>query len=309
MEALWLEDGIAQMCDLPAPEPTVTEALLQLRVAAISPSDIASPASFTGHPGTDAVATVLASPITAQIGQRVILRHPIACGLCRGCLAGRRDHCSAPLTVSSGLKSGALAQNFVWPADHLVPVPSDVRDYDAVLAYGLARGRAARAEASQVDRLLVMGDGPRPPVAALALRSHRRMVHLAVDDESRAERFKRFNVLRDPGGRFPLVLYTPAAVDDLASALRRVEAGGTILLDAIAGTQLAGDIAPAISRDVSIRALGPGSLTDALSKLALKDVCESLAKVREVSLPMAKADLALAKARNPGTLQVLVDNQ
>jgi D-arabinose 1-dehydrogenase-like Zn-dependent alcohol dehydrogenase len=308
MEALWLQDGIAQMRELSVPEPTEGEALLQLRVAAISPADIAAPASFTGTPGTDGVATVLSSPIATQVGQRVVIRHPLACRVCRGCFSGNPDHCSAPLTVTSGGKGGTLAQTFVWPADHLVTLPPNVRDYDAVLANGLARGLAALVHASQVNRLLVIGDGPRPAVAALALRGHQRMVHLAVEDESRAERFKRFNVLRDPGGRFPLVLFTPAVDNDLAGALLRVEPGGTILLDGEAGTKLAGDIAPAISRGVSIQPLAPGSLTDALEKLAKKDVCESLSKVREESFPLASADLALAKARTPGTLQILVDN-
>ena len=308
MDALWLEGGTARMRTMPEPAARAGQALLQLRVAALGPADIATPTSFTGTPGTDAVATVLSSPLTEQIGQRVVLRHPITCGACRSCHAQDDSHCSSPLAIASGGLPGALSQTFAWPASHLVPVPKAVRDYDAVMAFGLAAGRAALPNAMTVNRLLVMGDGPRPPVVALALRAHQRMVHLAVADEQRAERLKRFELLRDPGGHFPLVVYCPCQGADLAAALRRVEPGGTILIDSSAGRTISADLAQAIARDVRLRSLGNGSLTEALGRLAMREVCESLAKVREESFPLRQADLALAAARTAGAFQVLVDN-
>lgn len=308
MIALWLEDGGATVREVPAPEPGPCEALLQLRVAALSPADVTSTSAFTGTPGTDAVASVLSSPVSEQLGQRVVLRHPVSCGSCRGCLAQREHHCSAPLTVSSGRLGGALAERFVWPASHLVAVPSAVRDYDAVMARSLAAGRAALSHADGVNRLLVVGNGPRPTVIALALRAHQRMVHLSADDEARAERFKRFGVLRDPGGRFPLVIHCPAPNSDLAATLRRVEHGGTILIDGSAGTTIGGNIEAAIQMDVRIGSLGAGPLPEALDRLAMKEVCESLSKVREESFPLSRADQALAAARATGALQILVDN-
>ncbi len=99
-----------------------------------------------------------------------------------------------------------------------------------------------------------------------------------------------------------------AARNDLAAALTRVEPGGIVLVDGEAGTQLAGDITTAINRGVSIQGLAPGSLTEALKRLALRDVCESLSKVREESLSLSNAPQALAKACTPGALQILVDN-
>jgi len=134
------------------------------------------------------------------------------------------------------------------------------------------------------------------------------MVHIAVEDEGRAERFKRFGVLRDPGGRFPLVIFCPTTSADLSAPLERVEAGGTLLVEGSAGTSIYGDIALAMARGMQIGQLPPGSLADALQRLARRDVCESLAKVREESFPLAKAQLAMAQARTSGALQILVDN-
>lgn len=308
MEALWMEGGCASLRAFPAPEMAEGLALLQLRVAAIGPAELATPPTFTGTPGSEAVATVLTSPIEGQVGKRVVLQHPIPCSACRSCHNNDEEHCRSPLSVASGKLPGAMASNFAWPALNLIPVPAEVRDYDAVMAYGLAAGRSALPHAERVDRLLVMGDGPRPPVVALALRRHLRMVHLSVADEKRADRLKRFDLLRDPGGRFPLVVYCPARNTNLEEALRRVEPCGTILIDGSAHRGINGDLASAVASDVVIRSLRPGSLADALGRLAIRDVCELLAKVREESFPLCRADEALAAAQHAGAFQILVDN-
>ncbi len=308
MRAVWIEQGQATVTSRPMPTAGTGEALLGLRVAALSPWDLQLPTGFAGTPGVTAVATVLEAAEPSLVGRRVTLRHPVSCGVCRRCHTLQPHLCALPRSVYAGHLPGALAEFFTWPTKDLVVIPDGVRDYDAALVHGVARTRPALAQAIASGRLLVLGRGALAPIAALTLRNRQVDVYLGPGTEGAAHRFNRFGVGNDPGGRFPLVLAIIQQPEELAEALLRVTPGGTLLVDPVAAVLPAQDLSRALRSQVTIQALPAPDYAEALSRLKLKEVCEGLSKVREECFPLQRADDALNFAKRQGTLQILVEN-
>ncbi len=310
MRALWFEGGKASLREVEGPERRPGEVLLGLRVAAIDPSTLALAAGgrFTGIPGGEAIAGVIDSDDPAEVGIRVLVRPSVPCGSCRYCLRGEATRCRLPLSVGSAAVRGVLSERFSLPRAAVLPLPAAVRDYDGVMAYGLAPGLALWEEAQRSRRLLVMGEGPRPPVVAIGLPRGRCEVYLTVADEARAERMKRFGILRDPGGLFPLVICCSARPETVADALRRAEPGGRVLLHLPEGASAVVDLADAMRREVSAVGLGVVEPASAFERLTHRETCEALSKARDEAFPLSRAEEALAAARVEGAFQILVDN-
>jgi len=199
MLAFRIDNGESELVEAtPGPRGS-GEALLGLRVAAVGRADLArwrGELPFSGVTGHEFLADVLEADIPALVGRRVLGRRWLACGQCRYCHAGTPAHCALPLEVGSSLP-GCFAQEFLLPASLLVPVPAPIRDYDAIMAYGVAQGLTLPEEAGGDRPVLVSGD-PTGVVVAMTLRRLGRRVYVATDDGRNFAAIQRFSLHRDP---------------------------------------------------------------------------------------------------------------
>lgn len=142
-DGVHLEDAVSLV-----PQPN--EVLVHSSIVGICGSDTHALAgshpflTSTYIPGHEAVGVVAGwgedvSGFT--VGQRVILKPNVSCGTCVNCLAGRSNACEKLTWIGcdpSQQWSGAMATEFVAPAQNLFAVPEGMDDRTAVLVECLA---------------------------------------------------------------------------------------------------------------------------------------------------------------------------
>lgn len=116
---------------------------------------------FQGVLGHEWVGVVEDSPLSDQIGRRVVGDINCPCRRCATCLAGRPTHCPQRTVLGIVDRDGAFSEFFSLPPDNLHAVPDGVADDQAVFVEPLA---AACQILEQVhvrpsDRVAVLGVG------------------------------------------------------------------------------------------------------------------------------------------------------
>lgn len=121
-----------------------------------------------------------------SIDDTVVLMPYLSCGTCRPCLRGKANCCDH-LSVYGVHRDGALAENFIAPAGHLISVSADMDPVEAALVEPLAISTHAvmRGSVQASDRVLVLGGGPIGLGAALMSRFHGADVMIADTSEKR----------------------------------------------------------------------------------------------------------------------------
>jgi len=186
-------------------------------------------------------------------------------------------------------------------------VPLQVRDYDAVMLYGVAAGLAALPRSSSFQRILVSGRSSRAMCAAIALKNRNCSVFASIPDDHATGALKRFGVQRDPGGLFPFVVACPRSSDELESALRRVEPEGHLALLQTGCQPLHADLSRAVRRGIKVEGFPPEPLELAMERLRRKELCEALSRARNQTFRLADGEKA-ATAAMEDPLTVLIDN-
>src|ERR671933_742171 len=141
---------LAEVCDVPAPEPGPGEVVLDVRGAGLCHSDlhlmhwpegkVPYELPFTlGHEVAGVVAALGPGAEGVEVGEPVVVYGPWGCGRCRRCSLGEEHLCERPETVrgrGAGLgRDGGLAESMVVPSPrHLVALG----DLDPVRAAPLA---------------------------------------------------------------------------------------------------------------------------------------------------------------------------
>jgi (R,R)-butanediol dehydrogenase/meso-butanediol dehydrogenase/diacetyl reductase len=156
--------------ELPDPEPSPGEAVLDVRYCGICGSDLSlfktgimsGPDRVLGH---EISATVREPVGDRTAGDRVVPWPARGCGQCAWCVRGHPRWCLEPMD-----RYGGFAERVAYPAENLIPIPDAVDDRTAALAEPLAVAlRAARlAEIGAEDVVYVSGLGSIGLLAACA---------------------------------------------------------------------------------------------------------------------------------------------
>ena len=153
MNGLYLASGkLTFRTDLPKPEPSVDEALIQLRLAGICSTDLEMVKgyvpNFAGVLGHEFVGEVVACAQQSWVGKRVVGSINIGCGTCAVCLEDGPSHCPRRDALGIHNRNGVFSDYFTLPIENLLAVPDAVDNETAVFAEPVA---AAVRILEQVD--------------------------------------------------------------------------------------------------------------------------------------------------------------
>ena len=165
MQALIIDEGRLTLDALHrVPEPGPGEALIRVILSGICNTDLEvlrGYKGFSGIPGHEFVGVVEESEDPAWTGMRVVGDINCACGSCKTCLRGDRNHCPNRTTLGISGRDGTMAEFFVLPRENLFPVPDGVCDEAAVFVEPLAAALEIldQTHVHPTDEVVVIGDG------------------------------------------------------------------------------------------------------------------------------------------------------
>jgi 2-desacetyl-2-hydroxyethyl bacteriochlorophyllide A dehydrogenase len=166
---VYLGPGRMELQDAPDPTPGPGEVVIASRASAICGSDLhgfreASPRRIPpltmGHETVGEIVEVGDGVPDSRIGERVVLKPIVSCGVCASCREGAINHCPTGRLVGRDL-TGGFAERFAVPASAAVRFDADVTDEVATLTEPLANAvHVATRAVREGDRVFVIGAGP-----------------------------------------------------------------------------------------------------------------------------------------------------
>ncbi|GAA4966694.1 alcohol dehydrogenase catalytic domain-containing protein [Pseudonocardia tropica] len=167
--------------EVPEPaRPGPGEVALDLHTVGICGGDVALLAgrnplvSYPVVPGHECVATVAEDPSGRLAGGTSVVVYPtLACGRCRACADDRPNNCAEMTVLGLSDPRGCLAERFVVPAAHAIPLPGDLGARFGALVEPLAVAEhvADRSGIRPGDTVLVVGAGAIGSAVGLAARA------------------------------------------------------------------------------------------------------------------------------------------
>ena len=161
--------GVLKMRELPKPEPSAGEVLIQVRASGICHHDVmhragklpgAKTGVVIGHETAGDVVGVGAGVSPDLIGTKVVVYQRSFCGHCRDCLRGRQDLCRSSSQPSVDT-DGGNAEFVTVPRGSAIPVPPEMDYTTAALACcPIATGVRALMTVAKIepgDRVLITG--------------------------------------------------------------------------------------------------------------------------------------------------------
>jgi threonine dehydrogenase-like Zn-dependent dehydrogenase len=314
MKALVFDGERAAVVERPAPEPPPGWALVRMQVAGVCNTDLEIVRGYMGFRGTlghELFGVVEEGP-PAWIGKRVVSEINFACGACTACMRGLGRHCGARTVMGIVAQDGAMADLVAVPAVNLHQVPAAVSDAEAVFAEPLA----AACEIVEQVRIepgaeaLVLGDGKLGLLVAqvLALAGTRVLAVGKHDDHLAILRERGIATVRlDAWDRTPrdLVVEATGNAAGFALAVAATRPRGTLVLKSTVADRSAVDLAPLVIHEITVVGSRCGPFAPALRALADRSV--AVAPLIAARRPLGDAAEALALARAPGTLKVLIE--
>lgn len=292
------------------PVPLPGEVVVSVLRAGICSTDLEIARGYMGFQG------VLGHELLGTVeGRRVCAEINFSCGSCALCRSGQKNHCPARTVMGILGHDGALAEKIAVPRTALHAVPDAVSDDAAAFAEPLAAALHVRddLECRRGDRIAVLGDGKLGLLAALALARTpaettlvgRHAEHFPIVEsqgvravlEKDAVRKASFDAVVEATG-------SPAGLD-LALALARPR--GTVVLKSTYAGAPPVALAPVVIHEIRVLGSRCGSIERALSALAERLV--DPVPLLSATFPLEKADLAFARAREPGVLKVVVTSR
>ena len=166
MQALWLENNLLDIREIPAPVHP-DEALIRVRLAGICGTDLELARGYypyAGIPGHEFVGQVVSVPQgqePAWQGQRVVGEINASCGTCEQCLGGRPTHCEKRTVLGINQRDGVFAEFVSLPLANLLRVPDAIPDEMAVFTEPLAAALEIQQQVQiqPTDRVLLVGAG------------------------------------------------------------------------------------------------------------------------------------------------------
>jgi L-iditol 2-dehydrogenase len=268
MRALARDVGILRLREMPRPHVArPDDVVIRVVCAGLCRTDLyvaegrlpVQEPRVLGHEFSGVVETVGPEVRHVMAGDRVAVMPFVGCGDCRLCTTGESTRC--PSATMLGIdRDGAFAEAIVVPARAVYPMPDRLSYRRAAYAEPLAAALAVlRAGLLYPSRGLILG---RNRIAQLTRRV------LAADG---------FNdvTLWDPAvdspvlsGIFDFAVETMATDAVFGVLLDAVRPGGTVVLKSRPARPVVLDVAAAVRREVTLRAVHYGSFAQAVAWLA-----------------------------------------
>lgn len=255
MKALvYLGPGRMRSQEAPEPEPRPGEVVIETTASAVCGSDLHAfreassrriPPLIMGHETVGTVAAVGAGVDPARLGQRVVLKPVLPCGVCESCRAGRTNLCPDGRLVGRDL-TGGFAERFAVAAEATARISDGVSDELATLTEPLANAVHVTSRAvGEGDDVLVIGAGPIGALMAWTA-ARRGAAHVFSTDRIPA----RLELARAQGA-------TPLDVEDPEGSLREATQGrgADVVIDAVGIEETWG---------LGLRAVRPGGRIEAV---------------------------------------------
>jgi 2-desacetyl-2-hydroxyethyl bacteriochlorophyllide A dehydrogenase len=314
MKALWLEDRMLSLRDVPVPRED-GEALVRVRLSGICGTDLELARGyypFTGVIGHEFVGEVEEAPDPAWVGERVVGDINASCGVCEACEAGRPTHCERRTVLGIVERGGAHAEYLTLPVANLHRVPDSVSDEAAVFTEPLAAAveilEQVRVEAG--DRVLLVGAGrlgqlvaqtlatTGANVAVVARREHQRALlaarHIRTIEEDEVTP-ARWDVVVEATG-------SPSGFELVRAAVRP---RGTIVMKSTYRGELTLDMSSLVVDEVTIVGSRCGPFDPALELLESGDV-DPVPMITK-RFPLTWGVEAMETAAEPDVMKVLLE--
>jgi threonine dehydrogenase-like Zn-dependent dehydrogenase len=274
---VWHGERDMALEDLPEPEPTADEVLLDVRLAGICGSDLHP---FKGHAGPRRPPLVLGHEVVGTVEGltgRYAVYPLVVCGSCAACRRGEENLCEKRALL--GLhRPGVFAERTAVPRAALHAVPDSLDDAAATLVEPLAVcvGALRPFDLGPGPRVLIVGCGP-IGLLAVALASARGAQVTAVEPitarQQLARRLGATEVLDDvaqvEAGTADFALDAVGVEPAWRGAIAGVRSGGTVVLLGLG--QADGDmpVADLVRRGVRVQGHFAYSRRDFAEALAL----------------------------------------
>jgi threonine dehydrogenase-like Zn-dependent dehydrogenase len=314
MRALVWDGSEARMRERPPPRADDETALVRVTLAGVCNTDLEIVRGYMGYTGIlghEFVGVVEEGPEPWR-GERVVGEINFACGACPLCDEGLVRHCPSRRVMGILEADGAFAEYVAVPVANLHRVPEGLPDATAVFTEPLA---AAFAIVEQVKiesgiRCVVLGDGKLGLLVAqvlqlagahvIAVGRHRTKLDLLA-----ARGIETALLDSWPGERTNLVVEATGSPEGLRQALAIVRPRGTLVLKSTFAEAPGLDLSPLVIDEIQLLGSRCGPFPPALAALGSGEI--DVAPLVSERLPLAQADEALRRARQPGTLKVLIE--
>jgi threonine dehydrogenase-like Zn-dependent dehydrogenase len=314
MIAVHLESGSVFVREKEVPYRPTGFALLKTRVAGICNTDLELQRGyygFTGTPGHEFVADVVAADTHRLIGRRVVGEINLACGKCEFCTVGLRRHCANRAVLGIVNHPGAFAEFFTLPESNLHPLADHISDEEAVFVEPLA---AACEILDQIsippnEPVAVLGDGKLGLLIAQVLHANGAAVmlygrHPAKLANLAARGIQTTNSAGRPSMHYGFVVEATGSTAGLKEAIAMTRPRGTVLMKSTIQGEVSFDTAPVIVNEITLIGSRCGRFEPALELLARRQV--DVRSMLSADFPLSQAPSAFAKAGAPGILKVLL---
>jgi 2-desacetyl-2-hydroxyethyl bacteriochlorophyllide A dehydrogenase len=272
-------------------------------------------ASYPLVPGHEWTGTVIESGPGVEgfaPGDRVVGECSLGCGACDRCAVG--DYHICPRRAETGIfgQPGGMQERLLFPVAGTHRVPATVGAEDAALVEpcAIAYRALARTGADAGDALLVVGAGTIGLLVAMIARARGIRVALAEVDADRAAFAASLGleVAEPEAAGFPFVVEASGSAAGRRDAVRRCDAGGTVVLVGFAGAIGELDLDDVVVRDITLRgSLGsPGVWPAVIELLETGELRPSLLVTHRIPLEQAEDAFRLAASRQPGVRKILV---
>jgi threonine dehydrogenase-like Zn-dependent dehydrogenase len=317
MLAVWLENGVVEVKDVPKPEPDPDEALLRVLVAGVCNTDLellAGYYGFAGIPGHEFVGVVDQSPLRPElVGHRVVAEINLGCGRCARCLGGDSRHCQDREALGIKGAPGAMAEYVTVPVQNLIAVDEEISDRQAVFAEPLAAALepAQQMHLTATTKLLVLGDGKLGLLCALGLRywvpglvlAGRHDGKLALAEAQGVSTMKSDDPELAPQS-FDVVLEATGRPEGLTQALDLVRPEGTIIAKTTSHEPASLDLAKLVVDEITLLGSRCGDINLALH--FMKNRLVNPEPMIQAEFDLAQAEQAFDAAKISGSLKVLI---
>jgi threonine dehydrogenase-like Zn-dependent dehydrogenase len=318
MLAVHIAQGKARVIDTPKPRPRRGFALLKMRVAGICNTDLEllrGYYGFSGIPGHEFVADVVACEDSAWIGKRVVGEINLACRKCSWCKRGLGRHCPRRTVLGIVKHPGAFAEFLTLPVANLLAVPKQIPDHLAVFTEPLA---AACEILEQVKfaagaEVAVLGDGKLGLLIAQVLSLSGLPVTLYGRTREKLDIVKPLGITtawvsrkspKVPQAAYRYVVDATGSAAGFTMAAGMVGPRGTLVMKSTVNGRTPVDFAPLIVNEITLVGSRCGPFREALK--LLKANALQLEAMLSGEFPLEDAPTALDLAASPGVLKILL---
>lgn len=309
-----IENHPLTLVDLPIPEPSQGEVLIQVAVCGVCRTDLhVSEGDLQPHkspvvPGHEVVGTVVkAGPDTRRLkeGDRVgVAWLHASCGVCLYCTRGEENLCIAPRFTGYDV-NGGYAEYIVAPEDFVYPLPSGVSSVEGapLLCAGIIGYRALRrSNVRPGDRLGLYGFGASAHIVLQIARFWRCEVYVMTRGDRHKMLARRMGATwvgeatDTPPEKFhSAIIFAPAGML-VPLALTALDRGGTLALAGIYMTAIPEmDYSSHLFYERNVRSVTANTRQDGIELLTLAKEIPLHTHTEE--FPLARANEALWKLK------------